>query len=86
VNAFSGGIFVAAALIHLIPEATLLYHGSNLVNEPYPMTYLIMTISYCFILMVEKIFFNPHELFKHEHDDEHSHPNNELDGLKSNKV
>jgi len=82
---------MAAALIHLIPEASLLYHGSEIVKEPYPVPYLVMTLTYCFILMIEKILFDPHQLLNHGHDHEGKNgstnvqtDNNELANLQSN--
>lgn len=63
VNALSAGIFLAAGLIHLMPEASFLYHGNDLAKEPYPVPFLVMVISYFIILLIEKVMFNPHELF-----------------------
>ena len=33
-SSFSGGVFLAIALIHIIPETTHLYHAFRLINEP----------------------------------------------------
>ena len=63
-NCFSGGLFLAIGLIHILPEA----HGdlegriedemrkNN--EEPFPLSYIICVGTFSFILFIDKILFN----------------------------
>jgi len=76
VNSFSSGIFLAISFLDLMPEANEIYYskmdGGR--SHKYPVCYLIMIVSYSFVLILEKILFNSHSLLEnHDHQvSEHS--------------
>lgn len=76
-NAFSGGIFLCVAMLHLLPESTEIFdnmltkedhdeeeghHHSN----RFPISFLIAVLGYSLILFIEKIIFDHGN---HEHQD-----------------
>jgi len=66
-NCFSGGLFFAIGLIHILPEAGDLLernkkHGlGEEENEPFPWSYLICLSCFSFVLMIDKVFFNAND-------------------------
>ena len=75
VNSFSSGIFLAISFLDLMPEANEIYYSqSNQNNRKYPICFLIMIISYSFVLILEKILFNSHSLL--EVNEQHSENQN----------
>ena len=68
-NAFSGGIFLGIGLFHLFPDANsdfLNYfktpEGKNSSIHGWPICYLLVFISYSFILYLEKVVFSNRQL------------------------
>jgi zinc transporter 1/2/3 len=71
-NAFSGGIFLCVALLHLLPESTEIFeeyfdknHQDNPENESeehrhFPFSFLLCFCGYTFILLLEKVVFDTH--------------------------
>lgn len=58
-NAFSAGIFLSVALVHLLPESTERFNdisGSN-----FPLSFFITILGYSLILFIEKILFTQEE-------------------------
>lgn len=62
-NAFAGGVFMAIAMLHLLPEAHEEVEGS--LNIEYPLSYMLSLVGYVLILYVEKIAFDSHKLISH---------------------
>lgn len=59
-NAFSAGVFLSIAIIHILPESYGEYHkavGGDSV-ESFPVPFLIAICSYSFVLFIEKIAFH----------------------------
>jgi zinc transporter 1/2/3 len=60
-NAFSGGVFLAICMLHLLPEAAEALNSES----RFPVSYLIAIVSCSFILYIEKVAFDSHELMSH---------------------
>ena len=62
-NSFAGGIFLAAGLLHMLPEADHRMRiglGLNYDNGPkgmFPFSYLAAIFSFSFILFIDRIIF-----------------------------
>jgi len=88
-NAFSGGVFLSIALIHVLPDVTNSYseymaenhdhdqegdgHGDGDEGHMFPLPYVLVFCGYAFILMVDKVMFDSHALIHHDHGDGHDH-------------
>lgn len=73
-NAFSGGVFLAIAFVHILPEASFEYNAQAKDPEhPFPLPFVLVFFGYTFILMIDKVMFDTHALFD-DHDSEHAHP------------
>ena len=77
-NAFSGGIFIAISLIHIMPEQADNYdqwkekQPGEYSDFPYP--FLLMLSGYTLILIIDKVVFDTHAVFgDHSHDGEDDH-------------
>lgn len=63
-NCFSGGLFVAIGLIHILPEAHADLEGQyeqkklNANEEVFPLSYILCLVTFSFILFVDKVLFN----------------------------
>ncbi|KAL6763573.1 Zinc/iron permease [Haematococcus lacustris] len=77
-NAFSGGVFLAAGLMHLIPhcqEAQLAVDLSRWgLPAEYPLYLLLVTLGYLLVLMVERVVFEGHSHSGHSHSHDHERP------------
>ena len=68
-NCFSGGLFVAIGLIHILPEAAELLerkkqpddfkNGVGHGDDPFPWSYFISLCCFSFVLLVDKVLFSP---------------------------
>lgn len=79
-NAFSGGVFLALAFGHLIPECL---HGfaNGKYNEATP--FLFVLTGYLLIFFVEKVAFDAHEiLHEMEHSSANQHHHHNPDSMK----
>lgn len=62
-NCFSGGLFIAIGLIHILPEAHFLLEapheetGKNQ-KQPFPVSYLICLLTFSFLLFIDKVWLN----------------------------
>ena len=57
-NCFSGGIFLAMALIHMAPEGQHLYEAwavAEKIDDPFPLFFVTLFFGYVLILMVDKV-------------------------------
>ena len=57
-NAFSGGIIFASGLLYLLPKAHKLFKKDK---KTYPFVYLIASLSFSFILFIERIAFDTYD-------------------------
>lgn len=57
-NCFSGGVFVATCLLHLLPEALEGAEGLDYGNFPLP--YAIVGLGFYLVLFVERVMFHTH--------------------------
>ncbi|CAD8111030.1 unnamed protein product [Paramecium primaurelia] len=75
-GAFSGGLFLAVGLVHLLPEAAENFEQSfDDDEEHFPFAYAISILSFALILFIEKIITDHHH--DHGHDDDlHHHGSN----------
>ena len=73
-NAFAGGIFIAIALMHIMPEQVENYE--QLINgdeneddaDNFPVPFLLLVAGYTLILLIDKVIFD--SSLAHSHDDE----------------
>jgi zinc transporter 1/2/3 len=75
-NAFSGGVFLAIALMHIMPEQVNNYNelweenhpsSEDEDNDPFPMPFLLLVIGYTLILSIDKVIFDTHDILGDEH-------------------
>ena len=81
-NAFAGGVFIAIALLHIMPEQVESWGDTMcdrwIVDNPggdkddcpdaYPLPFLLLVLGYTLILILDKVVFDSHALF---HGDDH---------------
>lgn len=79
-NSFAGGVFLAIAFMHITPEmidawndmdinSTLLPDGTREYNEKiFPLPELLIFVGYTLILIIDKVLFDTHALFDHDHE------------------
>lgn len=85
-NSFAGGVFMAIAFMHITPEMIEAWNdldinsteqpdGTRVPNEKiFPLPELLIFCGYTFILIIDKVLFDTHALFDHDHEDgEHHH-------------
>ena len=70
-NAFSGGVFLAIALMHIMPEQTESYNGLHEGEDNiFPLPYFYLCIGYTIILIMDKVLFDTHAILgDHDHGD-----------------
>jgi len=76
-NSFAGGVFLAIAFVHILPEQAEGYaelKADDGVEEPFPLPYLLLFFGYTFILIIDKVLFDTHSLFDHDENDEAADP------------
>ncbi|CAI2373214.1 unnamed protein product [Moneuplotes crassus] len=87
-NAFSGGVFIAIAFMHILPEASgdyleymeeneneqmSLTHGDDDDDDdPFPLPFVLTFVGYAFILLIDKVIFDTHSLLG-DHQHGHGH-------------
>lgn len=87
-NAFSGGVFLAIAFLHIMPEATAAFaefmeehehdhwhrlrHGDD-EDEFFPLPFALAFAGYAFILLIDKVIFDTHSLMDGGHGHHHGH-------------
>ncbi len=42
-------------------------------GDPFPLPYFLVFVGYTLILVIDKVMFDTHALFDHDHDDDHAH-------------
>ena len=71
-NSFAAGIFMAIALMHVLPEeieSYAAYCGNP--EKVFPLPELLAFSGYTIILVLDKVLFDTHALFDHD-DDSHN--------------
>ena len=73
-NSFAGGVFLAIAFVHILPEESETYIAYQQENKPekekiFPLPYAMVFAGYTLILIIDKVMFDTHALF----DEDHSH-------------
>ena len=85
-NSFAGGVFLAIALCHIMPESIETWNGLSVNTHPetnsegeveevenekiFPLPELLVFFGYTIILIIDKVLFDTHALFVN---DEHGH-------------
>lgn len=63
-NAFSGGIFIAAGILHVLPDANEAYTDAmtkkGVKGEYFPWPNMSCVLSFSLVFLVDKVMFNPH--------------------------
>lgn len=77
-NSFAGGVFLAIAFMHITPEmigvwADLPRNEGKDPDEIFPLPEMLIFVGYTFILIIDKVLFDTHALFDHDHEEGHSH-------------
>mmetsp|Transcript_22728 Transcript_22728/g.16097 ORF Transcript_22728/g.16097 Transcript_22728/m.16097 type:complete len:131 (-) Transcript_22728:280-672(-) len=67
-NAFSGGVFIAIAFVHILPESAEGYADLK-GDDAFPLPYLLFFCGYSLILLLDKVMFDTHALFDEAHSD-----------------
>jgi zinc transporter ZupT len=69
-NAFASGVFLAIALIHILPEEVDIYYNELHAAEDdlFPLPYFLMWTGYTIILVIDKVMFDTSALFKENED------------------
>ena len=69
-NSFAGGVFLAIAFMHIMPEMTEAWDEMNEGKAKiFPLPELLIFTGYTIILIIDKVLFDTHALF----DDDHGH-------------
>lgn len=69
-NSFASGVFIAIALVHILPEMAGLWAGIRGVEDPFPLPYFLVFCGYTLILIIDKVMFDTHALFDHDEEGE----------------
>ena len=59
-NTFAAGLFLGIGLLHLLPESSEIFKDQYKIK--FPIAYLISFLTYCLILCIEKVIFDPHSI------------------------
>jgi hypothetical protein len=66
-NAFASGVFLAIALIHILPEEVDIYynelHADDNWGDLFPVPFFLMWAGYTLILVIDKVMFDTSKLF-----------------------
>ena len=79
-NSFAGGVFIAIAFMHITPEMIEAWNELNVDKieadeKVFPLPEALIFCGYTFILIIDKVLFDTHALFEHDHEDgDHADP------------
>lgn len=59
-NCFSGGVFLAAGLVHLLPHCQESQERLGALVGDYPLYLVLITLGYMLVLFVERVLFDVH--------------------------
>ena len=69
-NSFAAGVFLAIALMHITPEMIETWNEMNVGKDKiFPLPEILIFSGYTIILIIDKVLFDTHALFDHDHDD-----------------
>lgn len=68
-NSFAAGVFLAIALMHITPEMIATWAEISGAEEPFPLPEVLIFLGYTIILVIDKVLFDTHALFDHDHED-----------------
>ena len=76
-NSFAAGVFLAIALMHILPEQSETWASLTIARKGpdakiFPLAECVTFIGYTFILILDKVLFDTHALFNHEDDHDHN--------------
>ena len=86
-NSFAGGVFLAIALVNITPEMIETWEllPMNEGKEPFPLPEVLIFVGYTIILVIDKVLFDTHALFEHDHGGEdHTHVDPATSKLEKN--
>jgi zinc transporter ZupT len=96
-NAFSGGIFLCVALLHLLPESAEIFEeyfqdktsideeGQSL-RRHFPASFILAFVGYTIILILEKVIFDSHMHSDSDDDEEADDNDGNNQGIFENKL
>lgn len=64
-NSFASGVFIAIALVHILPEEGESWSELS-PDSMFPLPYFLMFCGYTLILVIDKVLFDTHALFDHD--------------------
>ena len=66
-NAFSAGLFLAIALVHIIPETVHKFEiwakVTDGITKHFPLPFVLAFTGYTFILLIDRVMFDSHSIF-----------------------
>lgn len=71
-NAFASGVFIAIALVHILPEEIEGWNDYAGPGDVFPLPEVLAFGGYTLILIFDKVLFDTHALFD-DHGDGHAH-------------
>ena len=83
-NSFAAGVFLAIAFMHITPEMIEKWNEIETekgVEKIFPLPEALIFCGYTLILVIDKVLFDTHALFDHDHD-ESGHDHNDPAELK----
>jgi zinc transporter 1/2/3 len=70
-NSFSGGLFLSAGFVHLLPHALESANKAKIgTNDEYPFAMVMAVLGFCLAFCIERVLFHTHS----HGSDEHHHP------------
>jgi len=74
-NAFSGGVFIAISLLHIMPEQSFGWDCKEWKKQvcdkgdpfPLPLPFVLLCTGYILILVLDKVLFDTHAIFGDDH-------------------
>ena len=92
-NAFAGGVFIAIALMHIMPEQISSYNSEICGDDPdgkgcedgaakFPLPYLLVVVGYTVILVLDKVIFDAHSMLHGEDEAGHMHSHDHKEILR----
>ena len=68
-NSFAAGVFLAIALVHILPEMIEDWDETYEDKEKvFPLPEILVFAGYTIILVIDKVLFDTHALFDHDHE------------------
>ena len=70
-NAFSGGLFLAISLYHILPDVVKdfdVWKIQNHINSNIPLPYILTFVGYAMILFIDRVMFDSNPLIDNEND------------------